>query len=154
MSDAPDVEKLQRHISVMMKKCQTGIPYRKSAYGELHDLLADCYSVFGLSDNAITHLSQQLQEAQVKMSALEMAGDHLQHERNALREQLRWRVLDEETPDAPGWYSVVINNGADIVGAVTEKEWTGDTFIDVMGFPPVTHWKPRPVPPLQESSDE
>lgn len=66
-----------------------------------------------------------------------------------------WISVDDELPNSDGYYLVFIDNNIDIK-TVTTCHWVHNnkSFVDVIGFPPVTHWMPLPEPPTDSELEK
>ena len=80
----------------------------------------------------------QQQDETLKIMAAELA---------ALREQVRWRKVEEELPKATQRV-IVMTDGAQRIAAffATDNTWLCNSFDKT-----ITHWQPLPEPPKEES---
>ncbi len=93
-----------------------------------------------VAHDLITHLSQQLKEAQKDRDEWDEAYMRMRAERNALRDQLRWRVIaDRDLPDPDSQYVLMHSDGKLVVPDSTAS--VGDVLA-------ATHW--LPIPPFKD----
>ena len=100
----------------------------------------------GIASVTVEELEAWAQELQAARTAQATNYLEWQREVDALREQLRWRVIDDgEFPDRSNEFVLMRPGGEFVLPAVVAS------FEDLPSET-ATHW--LPIPPLQESSDE
>lgn len=57
-----------------------------------------------------------------------------------------WISVKDRLPVEEGYYRAIVNNRVDVLDVVCTLEFTSGEFVDGIGLPPVTHWKPLPEP--------